>query len=67
MLFFNLSFDELLVNFDNGSQLAKREKYIPHICPCYKIYRVEVVGLRSSNYTLKVTPFYVYMKFGAIW
>ena len=24
-------------------------------CPCRKIYRVEAVGLKSSNYTLKIT------------
>ena len=26
-------------------------------CPCYEIYRVEEVGLKSSNYTLKITIF----------
>ena len=34
----------------NGSQLAKMEKSIPHMhAPA--IYRVEVVGLKNSNYT----------------
>ena len=26
-------------------------------CPCHKIYRVEAVGLKSSNYALKITIF----------
>ena len=26
-------------------------------CPCHRIYRVEAVGLKSSNYSLKVTIF----------
>ena len=26
-------------------------------CPCHKIYRVDAVGLKSSNYTLKITIF----------
>ena len=39
-------------------------------CPCHKIYReilkVEVVGLKSSNYTFKNYDFCEYVKFGAI-
>ena len=26
-------------------------------CPCYKMYKIEAVGLKSSNYTLKNTIF----------
>ena len=26
-------------------------------CPCHDIYRVEAVGLKSSNYTLKIVIF----------
>ena len=38
-------------------------------CPCHKIDRVEAVGLKSSNYTLKITIFFFFLenvKFGAI-
>ena len=35
-------------------------------CPWHKIYREGVVGVKSSNYTLKITIFCEYVKFGAI-
>ena len=35
-------------------------------CPCHEIYRVESVGLKTSNYTLKDYDFCEYVKFGAI-
>ena len=35
-------------------------------CPCHKIYRVEAVGLKNSNYTYKFYDFCEYVKFGAI-
>ena len=35
-------------------------------CPCHKIYREEAVGLKSSNYTLKIKIFCEYVKFEAI-
>ena len=37
----------------NGSQLAKMKKYIPHMS-LHEIYREDAVGLKSSNYTLKI-------------
>ena len=42
--------DKIMVN---GSQLAKNLKSIFLTCPCHKIYRVEAVGLKSSNYIFK--------------
>ena len=33
---------------------------------CHVIYRVEEVGLKSSNYTFKNYRFFEYVKFGAI-
>ena len=43
----------------NGSHLAKMKKYnIPYnYITCHKVYKVEAVGLKSSNYTLKITIF----------
>ena len=35
-------------------------------CPRHKIYRVETVGLKSSNLYLKIYDFCEYVKFGAI-
>ena len=35
-------------------------------CPCHEIYRVETVGQKKSNYTLKITIICEYVKFGAI-
>ena len=35
-------------------------------CPCHRIYRVEAVGLKSSNYTFKNYDFCENVKFGAI-
>ena len=52
--------------FTNGSQLAKMKKSTFLTCPCHKIYRVEAVGLKSFNYTLKNYYFCENMKFGAI-
>ena len=49
----------------NGSQLAKLKKYIPDICPCYKIYREEAVGLKKFQLYLKNYDFCEYVKFGA--
>ena len=41
----------------NGLQLGKfKKKYILYK-HCHKIDRVEAVGLKSSNYTLKITIF----------
>ena len=40
--------------FFNGSQLAKNEKSTFLTCPCHIISRVEAIGLKSSNYTLKI-------------
>ena len=39
-----------------GSQLAKiKSTFLT--CPCHEIYREEAVGLKSSDYTLKITIF----------
>ena len=35
-------------------------------CPCYKIYRVEAVGLKNSSYTFKKYDYGENVKFGAI-
>ena len=35
-------------------------------CRCYKIYRVEAVDLKSSNYTLEIMIFCENVKFGGI-
>ena len=42
----------------------KKSRYLT--CPCHKIYRVEAVDLKSSNYTLKITIFCENVEFGAI-
>ena len=40
----------------NGSQLAKMKSTFL-TCPCHKIYKDEAVGLKSYNYTFKITIF----------
>ena len=40
----------------NASQLAKMKKYIPYML-CHKIDRVEAVGPKTPNYTLKMWNF----------
>ena len=35
-------------------------------CLCHKMFRVEAVGLKSSNYTWKIMIFGEHVKFGAI-
>ena len=35
----------------------KMKKYIPHMSLGHQIYREEAVGLKSSNYTLKIMIF----------
>ena len=44
------------------------KKYIPNIGLhlWHDIYREEAVGLKSSNYTLKIITFCEYVKFGVI-
>ena len=66
-LYFVFSVSNISVStvFLNGSQLAKMKKYIPYMS-LHEIYRVEAVGLKSSNYTLKSYDFCEYVKFGAI-
>ena len=43
----------------NDSQLAKMKKYFPYISSCHKIYREEAVGLKTYNYTLKITILWI--------
>ena len=47
----------MIRNTLHGSQPAKiilkNIYYIPDMHPCHEIYRVEAVGLKTSNYTLK--------------
>ena len=46
----------MVVNDVNGSQLAKMKSTFL-TCHSHEIHREEVVGLKSSNYTLKIMIF----------
>ena len=50
----------------NGSQLAKMKKSRFIARYCYRICRVEVIGLPVFNYALKITIFKKSVKFGTI-
>ena len=49
-------FQLVSMNKFNGSKAAKMKKYIPYI-PCNKNYREEAVGVKTSNYSFKITIF----------
>ena len=58
-----LYFQRLLVSWLRAHTCQKwKNRFLS--CPCPSIYRVEVVGLKSSNYTLKITIFVSMWNFG---
>ena len=57
-----------MVHWLNNSQVHNWQKWKSTFlsCHCHEIYRVEAIGLKSSNYTLKNYDFCEYVKFVAI-